>query len=122
MKLEFFIGVELLQARTELAAEHYRERLVGEEKMRRRTHPARTVSRGSAAGDNAVQMVMTQQRLTPRVQDGGDAQLNAPTVLPKLQQGLARCHKQERVECALVLLDQRIELVRQASNALRMRQ
>src|SRR5438477_10417460 len=121
MELELLIGIELLQTRTELAAEDQGEGRDGKEKMRWRIRPARTVGRESAAGDDAVQMIMVQQGLAPGVQDGGDAQANTPAVLPKLQQGLAGCHKQQCIELALVLLNQRIELVRQREDQMEIR-
>lgn len=56
---------------------------------------------------------MIQQGLAPGVQDGRDAQLHAETVLTKLQQSLAGRREQEVIKSPLVLLDQRVEHMRQ---------
>jgi hypothetical protein len=54
---------------------------------------------------------VVEQRLTPGVQHGGDADLGAKSVLTERQQGLAAGGKQQRVKGTLVLLDEGIELV-----------
>jgi hypothetical protein len=64
---------------------------------------------------------MVQQRLAPGVQHGRNAQLGLEAVLTKLQQSLAGGVEQQVVEGALVLLDQRVERVRQRKHQVEIR-
>src|SRR6266446_1911756 len=121
VELELLSGLELLQSRAELAAKDGGESAHRKEVLSRGADPARAVAGEAATGDDAMQMVMVQQRLAPGVQDGREPQLHAETVLAELQQGLAGRGKQERVERALVLLEERVEQVRQRENQVEVR-
>ena len=121
VELELALGVELLQSGAKLAAKHRGEGAHGEEEMRRGAHPLGAVGGQPAARDDAVQVIMVQQRLAPGVQHGGDAQLGLEAVPAKLQQGLAGGAEQQGVEGALVLLDQRVERVRQREHQVEIR-
>ena len=63
------------EAGEEFAAEERAEDMDGEEKVGRRRNPARAVERESAAGDDAVDVRMKQERAGPGVQDRGDREL-----------------------------------------------
>ena len=121
VELKLLLGLKLLQTGAELAAEDRGERADGEEVLAPGADPARAVAGETAAGDDAVQMVMADQGLAPGVQDGRDAQLHAETVLAELEQGLTRGGKQERIKRALVLLDERVEHVGQGENQMEVR-
>ena len=71
------------------------------------------IGRGSAAGNDAVDMGMTFQGLPPGVQDAQEAGLGTQ-ILPlrrDLDQGGGTGMKQECVESLLVLPDQRHQLM-----------
>ena len=98
-----------------LGAEDDRERLHWKQKRDAPTDPARAVARQSPARDEAVHVQMISERLTPGVQDGGDADGAAEVagIPAKGEQRLGRRPEQERVEDARVALRERIERVGQ---------
>ena len=59
---------------------------------------------------------MVGQVLAPGMKDGGDSQGGLEVVAAELQQGGRGAGKQERVEAGLVVLDERIQLVREGED------
>ena len=103
-------GKEFLESVAELRAKHLGKRVDREEVTIAGAFPTRGGK--SSSGDDAVEMVMTQQRLAPGVQDGGQADLRLEPALSKLQQRGAGGGEEQIVKRPLVLGDQRIEDVR----------
>ena len=67
----------VLQGGQEEPAEEARQHADRQEEARSARDPARPVRREAAAGDDAMEMRMMDQRLSPRVQDGEEADRGA---------------------------------------------
>jgi len=113
MELQLSGGVELAQAVAELAAKDFRQRPNGKEPVPCRCPPAVTIQPQATAGDDAVQVIMIEQGLTPRVQDGGNADLGIEVVATELQERGRHRIEQEVVKTGAVLLNQVVEFMRQ---------
>ena len=105
----------VLQAPEILRPEDERERLDRKQKGPPSANPAGAVGGQRAPGDETVHMEMLREGLTPRVQDGGDADGAAEVagVAPEGEQGLGGRPEQERVEHPRIALRERIERVGQ---------
>ena len=121
VELEALPGVEPLESLAELGPENLAQRPHGEQVVRPRPDPAALCQRGPAACDDAVQVVMVYEGLAPGVQHGGDPQLRSEVVPAKGQERLGGAGKQEVVERLLVLLNERVELVRQSKHQVEVR-
>ena len=77
--------------------------------MSRRIDPPCSIQRHPSSGDDAVQVIMIQQRLTPGVQHGRNADLGLESSLSKLQERLAGGREQKLEECWPVLPEQSVE-------------
>lgn len=62
--------------------------------------------------DDAVQMILVEQGLTPGVEHGREAELSPKLVIPELKQCRIPGLKEQRVERCLVLRNGRVEGVR----------
>ena len=78
-----------------------------------RASPALAILAQPAGGDHAMQMIVIEQRLTPGVQHRRQADLRLERAPAKLQQRRARRVKEQLVERAAVLPDERVERMRQ---------
>src|SRR5436309_7776078 len=75
MELAFLEG--LLETGNELAAEDATKHLDGEEKSGARFYPLRVIERQAAGGNDAMDMGMKPELLTPSVQHGEEAEFRA---------------------------------------------
>ena len=109
MELEFSGSMELEQAGAELALEHAGDSVHGEE-------PAGLFGTGpgalggeAAASDQAVEVGMVHEVLSPGVEDGREAQLRLEALLAELEERGAGALKEQAVERGLVLEDERAQ-------------
>src|SRR3984893_11157539 len=109
-------GVEgLLQIPEEEATEETGENRNRQEVARSAGDPSRAVWRAPAAGDDAMQMGMMQQSLTPSVQHGEEADLRAQVfgIGSDGAQGFGRRTEENAVDGCLVLIGNAGNLFRQ---------
>ena len=85
MEAELAVGVELLQTIAELSPEDFRERFDREQITARDAFPSPVLISQSTASDNAMEVVMIEQRLAPGMQDGGEADLRFKLSFPELE-------------------------------------
>ena len=85
--------------------------------------PALPVAGQAPAGDDAVQVDVVDQRLSPGVEDGRNAEFGAEVlgIAGELLEGLHDGLKQQGVEAARIGVDQRIECVRQGEDDMKVR-
>jgi len=109
MELEFSGSMELEQPGAELALEHAGDSVHGEE-------PAGLFGTGpgalggeAAASDQAVEVGMVHEVLSPGVEDGREAQLRLEALLAELEERGAGALKEQAVERSLVLEDERAQ-------------
>jgi hypothetical protein len=109
VELEFAGGVELEQAGAELALEDFGHGLHGEE-------PASLFGTGpgvlggeAAAGDQAMEVGMVHEVLSPGVEDGRETQLGLEALPAELEEGGAGALKEQAIERGLVLEDERAQ-------------
>ena len=81
--------------------------------MTRCSPPALGVKEQTAAGNDAMQVIVVEQGLAPSVQHGSDADLRFEVVAAELQQRGRYGVEQQVVKAGAVLLDQVIEIMRQ---------
>jgi hypothetical protein len=87
----------VLEHGQELAAEHRREHVHGEEEVRAGGDPARVLGVPPAARNDAMQMRVNEQELGPGMQDGGDRDRDAKPTAGDLLQGLGDGGEQEAI-------------------------
>src|SRR5580658_1575962 len=102
-------GKEPPQSGDELAAEDPAEHLDGQEEVRGRRYPACMIRRQSATGNDAVDVRMWNEGLSPGVQDGEQASLSAEMLRIgcDFQQRGGACFEQQSEEPPLVLPHER---------------
>ena len=89
-QVQAFAPVEFLQSCQELTLEQFRQGLDRQQIVRPRGQPAAAIGRQAPAGDDAMQVRMEQQVLSPGVQDRRDTKLGAQAfrISSQLQQSL----------------------------------
>lgn len=120
VKRETSIAVKLSQSCAKLAAEYTGQRSDGKKPVRRRTRP-RAVRPQPTAGDDAMNMVVIEERLAPRVQYDGEAQLSAKFVAPELEQSGRGRVEEQVVTQSSILLNQWVERVGQREDHVEVR-
>jgi len=121
VKLQFSFGVKLAQTVAELPAIDFRQGFDRKKPVGRSSLPAWAIEPQTAAGDDAMQVIMVQQGLAPGVQHGCNADLRVQAVAPKLQQRGGNGLEQQGIKPGLVLLDGRIEFMRQREHQMEVR-
>lgn len=110
---ELSFGVRRLQRSEELTAEEFSEDLHREEEVRSGTHPASAIFGESASCDDAMEVRVEPEVLSPRMEDGGETDLGSEVLLVA-GDGLERlcCGTEEHaVHEALVAEGERTKLV-----------
>ena len=75
----------------------------------------------AAAGDDAMDVIVVEQRLAPRVQHGGEAELGVELFAAELQQRGRRGIEEQIITARLILANQRVERVRQREDQVEIR-
>lgn len=115
-ELELSLLEELLKPVPELGAEDNRKGLDREQPLRTGGDPAFAVQGQPPSRDDAVQVIVVQEILAPAMEDGGDAEGGLEVVATKFEQGGRGTRKQKRIELLLVVLDERVQLVRESEH------
>ena len=115
MELEGAVLVELKEPGAELAPEHGREGMNREEPVWRSAGPTAIFAQ-SAAGDDAVKVVVPHKRLAPGMKDACHAELSLKFPAPELQKRLRCAGKEKIVARRWVLPDQGVQGVGQREN------
>lgn len=113
---EFVLPVKGHEAVAIFGAEDRGEGAHGKQITGMEVFPMKSVRGQSASGDDAMQVIMIEQVLSPGVQDHGDSGAHAQLVIGKLEQRRAGAIKEEFMECARVLPDECVEAVRQGED------
>lgn len=93
------VGIGLTNGVAEQCAEVPGERLDGEEEIDLgNADPAATIAGKAAAGNQAVDVRVERESLTPGVQNGEDAHAGAKPREAEVEQGLPRASKQNRID------------------------
>jgi hypothetical protein len=117
-ELELLLLVGESQHREKLSAEQSAQEAYGKEESVATTHPAFTIETYAAAGDDAVQVRMSEKVLSPGVQDGKAADPGAEMlwISGEGQKGFGSGPKQKGVDGAAVLECQGSQFVREGEN------
>lgn len=107
VELEFALGVEPLKTRQELAGEHGSDGMIAEEETGLLGSDPETFGSKSPSSDQAVEMGMVHEVLTPGVEEGGEADLGVELSEAKLQKSVGCRVKEQGVEELLVLKEER---------------
>jgi hypothetical protein len=115
VKDQFAFSESPLQSIGKLAAENPAEHLHRQEEVIPRMHPSCVVGRQTAARDHAMDVRMSEQVLSPCVQNAEETDFGAQVlgVSGNLQQRLSASPKQQVINDVLVLKRQSGELMRQ---------
>jgi len=120
-ELQLTLFEELLETVAELSAEDDRQSADREQPLRAERYPTLALQRESASGDDAVKVVMVQKVLGPGMENGGDPQDRFEVVATEFHQ-CGRCAgEQEGVEERLVVLNERVEFVREREHIVEVR-
>ena len=117
-QVEFAVVVGSSEPAQELAAEEVGQHADGEEILLAARDPAVAGGREAATSDDAVDMGMESEITSPRVKDGGHAQLGAQTlgVLPELEKSAGRGREEEVEDSLPVPTSEQPELMRQGEH------
>src|SRR5665213_1915484 len=108
MKSQLAIVEESLEPSAKLAAVHRRKSTHWKKPVRRRAGPVAVLVE-SAAGDDAVDVIVVHERLAPGMEDDGEPQLGIEFVATKLQQRVG-CGGEKEIEAPrLILLDEGVQ-------------
>lgn len=121
VELEFALVVERLESVAVFTAEDQRKSPHSEEVVGLESAPTPAVGGKSPAGDDAMQVVMVEEVLAPRVQDGGDARTHGELVAGELHERGAGRFEEQAVHGAGVLRDESVERVRQREDDVEVR-
>src|SRR5215472_12367531 len=113
-----FLRKSILQPVNELTAEDCLEHLQGQEKSLRAAYPALAARCESTRRNDTMDVGVKSQVLSPRMQDGEEANLRAKVlrVSRDFEESLGHRSKQEVVEFDFVLPDKIAQFVRQAEH------
>jgi hypothetical protein len=117
--LQLSFGEEPFDSAQKLRLVNLRESLYREEITRMGGLPSTLALAKSSCRNDDVQVIMIEQGLAPSVQHRRKAELAAEFVSPELEQSVARRLEQQPVKRALVEAHQRVELVRQGEDQMK---
>ena len=120
---ELAVLVRTLHAGEILGPKDGRQRADGKQKRRSPADPPRALRRQGTTGDQAVQMQVLRERLSPRVQDGGDSDRAAemPRIASEGEQRVGGRAEEQRVDHPRIALRERVEIVRQREDDVEIR-